>query len=214
VRSSLLLSLLPLLAATTAHADEPPAAPPPVATPAATTPAPDPFDFDLLGDGKPAATAKPASLARLDRQVKLRRRMLLVHQVLGWVTAAALGGTTVFGQLNFNDQFGGPPGSGKGTFTGVHLGFGVATTALFALTGALAIFAPNPYPKPIHFDTGLVHKISMLVAAIGMTAQLVLGPITGAFRGQPAQKDLAIAHTVVGYTTYAFLTVGWVAYFF
>jgi hypothetical protein len=46
-----------------------------------------------------------------------------------------------------------------------------------------------------------LHKIAMAVATAGMVAQVVLGPITGSKEGQLSQRDFALAHQIIGYTT-------------
>ncbi|MEG7973058.1 hypothetical protein, partial [Listeria monocytogenes] len=77
-----------------------------------------------------------------------------------------------------------------------HMGLGIATTAMFATTGSLALFAPNPYPKPIKFDTALVHKVAMAGATAGMVAQIIMGPITGSRAGRSDQAGLALGHVI------------------
>ena len=52
-------------------------------------------------------------------------------------------------------------------------------------------------------DTATIHKIAMTVAAAGMAAQIVLGIITASKEGQSVQRDFALAHQIVGYTTLA-----------
>ena len=48
-----------------------------------------------------------------------------------------------------------------------------------------------------------IHKIAMTVAAAGMATQIVLGIVTASKEGQSSQRDFALAHQIVGYTTLA-----------
>src|SRR5205823_2335728 len=105
-------------------------------------------------------------------------------------------------------------GDDNGRFHDAHLGVGVGSSILFATTGLLALFAPNPYPKPIRADRALLHKISMAAATAGMVTQLVLGPIIGTREGKLDQRDYAAAHLALGYTTFALMATGVFAYVF
>jgi hypothetical protein len=158
-------------------------------------------DFELLPK---EATPDAAALARqreLERQLAKRRTMLHYHQIGGFLTVGSLTATVVLGQLDYSDKYGG--GGDKGTYHAWHRWVAVATTAIFAGTASLALFAPSPIEKPTRLDSATVHKIAMTVAAAGMVTQIVLGIVTASKEGQPAQRDFALAHQIVGYTTLA-----------
>lgn len=175
------------------------------------------LDFNLFGDEKkksPLDEARAAdALAKLERAVRLRRRLLIAHQILGFATLAAVAATDVIGQLNFDDKYT-KSGSDTGKFYNTHEDLGIITTALFATTGVLALVAPNPYPKPIKFDAALVHKASMAAAAACLLLQIVLGPITASRDGKADQRDLAITHLVSGYAMFGFMAAGTLSYVF
>ena len=173
------------------------------------SPSPAPLDFDLFGE---KAQADAARLAALDKKVKLRRSMLKWHQGLGFATLGLLALTLVIGQLDYQDKY--ALGDDTGQFHDAHLGLGIGSTLVFAATGALAIFAPNPYPKPVRADRAMLHKVMMGLATAGMVAQLILGPITGMREGHLDQRDLALSHLVIGYTTFGFMATGVFAYVF
>ena len=167
---------------------------------------PGPGDVDLLP--KPAAP-DPEELARqqeLEGKLQTRRTMLQYHQIGGMLTLATLGATVVFGQLNYNDKYGG--GGDTGRWYDWHKYFAFTSAAIFAGTGALAIFAPSPLPKPARLDTAMLHRISMGVATAGMVTQIVLGFVTAGKNGSVSQRDYALAHQIVGYTTFAATAVG------
>ena len=175
------------------------------------------LDFNLFGDEKkksPLDEAREADrLARLERSVRLRRKLLIAHQILGFATLAAVAATDVIGQLNYDDKYT-KSGSDTGKFYNTHEDLGIITTALFATTGVLALAAPNPYPKPIKFDAALLHKASMAAAAACLLLQIVLGPITASRDGKADQRDLVVTHLVSGYGMFAFMSVGTLAYVF
>jgi hypothetical protein len=53
----------------------------------------------------------------------------------------------------------------------------------------------------VRLDTATVHKISLAVASVGILTQIILGPIIASKEGQLSQRDFALAHQIVGYTT-------------
>ena len=226
MRSVSLVLLLSVAVGGRAFAQEsaaPPSTPAPAAAPSDGSTAAAPaakgsdLDFNLFGDEKkksPLDEAREADrLARLERAVRLRRKLLIAHQILGFATLAAVAATDVIGQLNYDDKYT-KSGSDTGKFYNTHEDLGIITTALFATTGVLALVAPNPYPKPIKFDAALVHKASMAAAAACLLLQIVLGPITASRDGKADQRDLVVTHLVSGYAMFAFMSAGTLAYVF
>jgi hypothetical protein len=155
--------------------------------------------FDLLPR---EAAPDPAAVARqkdLERTLGLRRKMLQAHQLGGFLTMGGLGLTTVLGQLNYNDKYGG--GGDSGRFYEWHRWTAIVTSVIFAGTGALAVLAPSPIDEPVRLDTATLHKIAMATATAGMAAQIILGIVTASREGHISQRDFALAHQIVGYTT-------------
>lgn len=216
--------VLVLLTGAVAGAQQPQASPTPATPPGAAVPSmpspsapPSDFDFDLGGGEKKPAAASPDSeqkrLAALERKVHLRRSLLKWHQALGFVTLAALAVTDIIGTLSYYDKYS-ADGSDTGRFSTYHEGLGIGTASLFGITGILALAAPNPYPKPIRADAALVHKLSMLMATACFAAQIVMGPIMAVSDGKLYQRDLALAHLVIGYGAFAFMGAGTLAFVF
>ncbi len=176
---------------------QPPPAPP---TPpeGRAAPAPD-QDFDLLAPQKaPDEAAKERDLM-LMQQLRLRRTMLQLHQLGGYATMATVTAAVVLGQINYLDKYGG--GGDTGRWIVPHAIAAFTAAGVFTATGLLAVLAPSPLEKPLRVDTATLHKIAMAVAAAGMAAQVVLGPITASKEGQLSQRDFALAHQIIGYTT-------------
>ena len=210
----LLTSLAFLAGVSTVRAENPP---PPNTTTAAPAASPSSdLSFDFFDEGSKEspekAKAKADAAQAIERKAKLRRQMLTAHQAFGFSTLAALAATLVIGQLNYQDQY--VTGQFSGRFERPHLGLGIGTSVLFATTGSLALFSPDPYEKKYRLDTAMVHRVSMALATAGMVTQMILGPITSLRVGYQNQQRLALGHLVTGYATFAFMATGTIAYFF
>jgi hypothetical protein len=156
-------------------------------------------DFNLLAPEKKPDAAALAAQARIQGEARRRRTMLQLHQIGGFATLATMTATVVLGQLNYMDKYGG--GGDFGTYKTAHSISAYTTAAVFTATGLLAFLAPNPFEKPLRVDTATMHKASMIVATAGMATQIILGIATAGKEGTVAQRDLALAHQIVGYTT-------------
>lgn len=178
------------------------------AAPGAGQPAAPP-DFDLFPAEKPVDAATRKKQEEVERSIRLRRSMLQLHQLGGFLTLGALTLTVVSGQLDYIDKYGG--GGDTARFHALHRYSAYSAAGIFAATGLLALFAPNPTDKPLRLDTATLHKIAMSIATAAMVAEVILGPLAGSKEGTLAQRDFALAHQVVGYTalvaTFAGFTV-------
>ena len=176
-----------------------PQAAPPAGQPEGRTPAPPDQDFDLLAPQKAPDEATRTRDVELMHQLSRRRTMLQLHQLGGYATMATLTAAVVLGQVNYLDKYGG--GGDTGRWMTPHAIAAFTAAGVFTATGLLAILAPSPLETPARVDTVTLHKIAMAVATAGMVAQVVLGPITGSKEGQLSQRDFALAHQIIGYTT-------------
>jgi len=168
---------------------------------AATPPDPS-LDFDLLGQAKaPAQKIDDAALKR-------RRTMLDLHQKIGLGLVALQAATTVVGQLNYSDKYGGtaPPVTGRYELS--HSVLAYTTLGVFAVNGALALLAPGSQVKKKEWDRTTLHKVGMALAAAGMAAQGVVGIWADRREGYLDQKRLATTHLVIGYATLVAVGVG------
>jgi hypothetical protein len=203
------------------------AASPPVASPsgpltsAAPTLAPSGkpagLDFEFFGPEDAAAAGADSAerIATASELSQKRRSRLGIHQFLGLTTWAFMAASCIVGQLNYNDLYGG--GSGRGSYMMPHRLLVYSSTGLFTATGIYSLLAPQPYKKPLKFDTGLIHRAAAIGATAGMIAEVVLGFITArtADAGNPSGlKQMAKAHNVVGWTTFGFMTVAGTAWLF
>jgi hypothetical protein len=154
-----------------------------------------------------------ATPPRLQAKIKLARRLMPWHRALGLVTLAMLLASNILGSLDYYDKYD-ARGTDTGQFTGWHEGLSIGATAAFAATGALALAAPNPQRRPLKLDATLVHKLALALAAVGFVAELVLGPISSASDGKLFQRDLAVSHLVIGWTTLGFTSAGVLSFVF
>jgi hypothetical protein len=196
----------PATAAPTPEQAAPPTHPEEVSRPPAPAESPS-LDFNLLPES-PAVPVDPA----MESRIHTRRTMLEIHQALGIATVVLLTTAVVFGQLNYDDRFGGGPN--LGTYSLWHSGFAAAGTITFAASGLLALLAPVPLEKRSELDTITVHKWSMLVATAGFVAEIVLGIYAASREGYVDQASFAQAHLVIGYVTAGAVGVGTAALFF
>ncbi len=157
------------------------------------------LDFDLLGEAKPPPETADAG------KLRLRRKMLKVHQGLGLGLLGLQLATTVVGQLNYSDRYAGGPETNRYRFS--HKALAYATLAMFATNGLVALLAPSP-GTPKKLDRVMVHRIALFTAAAGMATQAVLGTYARGRVGHLDQDRFASAHLAVGYTTLAAVLVG------
>ena len=179
-----------------------------------------PLDFDFFGDKAAgdgtgdSAGENPDLAAEREQQSQTRRWMLKTHQTLGIATWALMAATVTVGQLNYNQLYG---GGGTNKWQGTHQILVLSTSVAFAATAAFSIFAPTPYKKPLHFDSGLVHRIAVIGASLGMVTEGLLGWWTThqANAGNPNNlRTMARAHQIVGFTTFGFLTIAGTVWLF
>jgi hypothetical protein len=159
-----------------------------------------PLDFDLLGDA-PRTQVPPE-----DPSLRTRRRMLNLHQGIGFGLIALQLATTVVGQLNYSDKF--DPVDNTGRYKTTHQVLAYTNLAAFATTGSLALFAPRAKgAKRSGVDRVTIHRIGMAVATAGMLAQGLLGWQTARREGYLDKEDYGRAHLAVGYGTLAAMGV-------
>jgi cytochrome b561 len=180
-----------------------------------------PLDFDFFGDksagsasGEAGGEKSDAEAAEREQAGQTRRWMLKTHQTLGIATWALMAATVTVGQLNYNQLYG---GGGSNKWQGTHQILVLSTSVAFAAAAAFAIFAPTPYKKPLHFDSGLIHRIAVIGATLGMVTEGVLGWWTThqANAGNPNNlRTMARTHQIVGYSTFGLLTIAGTVWLF
>jgi hypothetical protein len=203
MRARALFLLLSVAGAAGAQTPSPPSTP--TAAPPAATGA---DEIDLLPPEKPPDAATLARRKEINDKIRRRRTMLELHQLAGFATLASLTVAVTLGQLDYLDKYAG--GGDSGRWIAPHAVASYTAAAIFTGTALLAVFAPNPTEKPFRLDTATLHKVAMSIATLGYASQIVLGILAARSEGSQAspaarlrQRDFALAHQIIGYTTFA-----------
>ena len=157
---------------------------------------------------RPTTPAEKERIAKLERKVHLRRAAPQVAPGARLRHAGGAGRHRRHRHAQLLRQIHGQRHRHRPLQRPAHEGLGIGTASLFGVTGILALAAPNPYPKPLKLDAALMHKLSMLMATACFAAQIIMGPIMAVSDGKLFQKDMALAHLVIGYGAFAFMGVG------
>ncbi len=137
-----------------------------------------------------------------EKELGLRRTMLTVHEIGGFITLGAMLTTVVYGQLTMN---------GYKSLGDTHVTLATATIASYFTTAALSLLSPPPMIRRKEWNTISIHKGLAIVHFTGM----ILTPLLAdgvAMRergtgrtGLQIDHDKARIHQVSGYiTTVAF----------
>lgn len=125
------------------------------------------------------------------RMIKVRRKMLSIHQIMGLATMASMTATVVGGQLAID---------GRGS--GLHKGSLPVTIGLYSATAALALSAPPKLIRGGGVDTITFHKAFAVLHIAGMILTPLLAPELDEGSGN------AQLHQIFGYATYGAFTAG------
>ena len=134
-------------------------------------------------------------------ELQLRRTMLVMHQVGGFLTLGSMIAALYYGQKSLLD-----PNSGqrKDPYRSKHQLFVTTTIVLYTGTGLLAVLSPPPLIRrdnetsttTIHKTLAWVHFIGMVVTPILGGTVLKRGPI-----GRYVDLNQARFHQISGYVT-------------
>jgi hypothetical protein len=102
------------------------------------------------------------------KDLSLRRTMLTLHQVGGFVTLGLMATTVYFGQMALDNPR-------TRSYRETHSDFVGLTIVSYSLTGALALLSPPPLIRRDEFSTTELHKILAWVHVVGMIVTPILG---------------------------------------
>ncbi len=138
-------------------------------------------------------------------ELQLRRTMLVMHQVGGFLTLGTMIAALYYGQKSLLD-----PNSGtrNDPYRSKHQLFVTTTITLYTATGLLAVLTPPPLiRRDNEFSTTTIHKTLAWVHFVGMVVTPILGatvlkrgPI-----GRYVDLNQARFHQISGYATAAAL---------
>ncbi len=133
-------------------------------------------------------------------ELGVRRTMLTMHQIGGFVTLGLMAGAVVYGQ-RYLDNF-------QRNDRSLHQTFVTATIVSYGLTAALAAFSPPPFIRRNEISTTSIHKTLAWIHFAGM----IVTPILGSMINRRGTDFLAQArlHQVSAYITTAVFTAAMV----
>ncbi len=137
--------------------------------------------------------ASPLTPESRKHELDVRRTMLTMHQIGGFVTLASMLATVYSGQKYLN--------TGQRNDQSLHQTFIPITIACYGLTGLLSVLSPPPVIRRDEISTTTVHKTLAWVHAAGM----ILTPILGAAINKRGASyyDQAHYHQIAAYITTA-----------
>ena len=128
------------------------------------------------------------------KELKLRRKMLVLHQILGFVTLGTMLTADFSGQMILN---------GNAQYQTLHSLSTTATISSYFTTAGLALLAPPPMVIRVkQWDAIKVHRILAALHFSGM----ILTPLLAPNGRNPTLEDLrtkALFHQISAYTTTA-----------
>ena len=134
------------------------------------------FDFPLTPEGR-------------EKEMRLRRNMLGLHQLGGFATLAAMTATVILGQKVYN---------GDRDLLQLHSAMAWTTVGMYFTTASLGLFTPPPMIRRGEWSTVSTHK---LLAAIHFTGMMVT-PYLGSQLAKD-NRQMQTVHLASAYTTTA-----------
>ena len=126
-------------------------------------------------------------------ELGLRRTMLSLHQIGGFVTLGLMGTAAYYGQKVIDGQ----------DFWGAHQSFVAATIVSYSITAMLSILSPPPLIRRDETSTTTIHKTLAWIHFAGMIVTPILGKLIGGRRSFDDQR--ARIHQTAAYITTATL---------
>lgn len=123
-----------------------------------------------------------------EQELGLRRTLLNLHQVGGFMTLAAMLATAFAGQMIVN---------GDESFEKYKAPLAYTTVGLYFTTASLAFFTPPPIVRRPGFNSIAMHKTLAWVHFFGMISTPVVGTMID------GDKDRRMFHQTTGYVTTA-----------
>jgi len=131
------------------------------------------------------------TLENREKELKIRRTLLTIHQTLGIITWFSMAATVTTGQLWLD---------GKLNSAKLHRTLKWPTIIGYSLTGLCAVIAPPPTQRNFEFSNISVHKMLAWGHFLGMVSTPILGRLI--LSSKDYYKSARI-HQIVGYSTFA-----------
>jgi hypothetical protein len=135
----------------------------------------------------------PLTVSNREKELKLRRGMLVTHQVLGFATLGGMIGQGIVGSRLYNAK-----GDRYSNLKDIHEGLGVAVNFTYSTTAIMSLFTPPPLINRDKKASSIrIHKWLAVLHLSGMIATNVLA---GMIEDHPNLKPY---HRAAAYTTFA-----------
>jgi len=143
--------------------------------------------------------AFPLTEESREKEMGLRRTMLTIHEIGGFITLASMLTTVVYGQLTLN---------GNLSLGSTHRAWADATILSYFTTASLSLLSPPPMVRRNEWNTVSIHKGLAFVHFTGMVlTPLLADGIAMHERGSSSpgkiNQDKARIHQISGYITTA-----------
>jgi hypothetical protein len=157
--------------------------------------------------------ASPLTPEVRKHELAVRRTMLTMHQIGGFLTLGSMIATVYFGQKSLNDP---NTGQRNDPYRSTHQALVTSTIVLYATTGLLSVLSPPPLIRRDETSTITIHKTLAWIHFAGM----VLTPIIGSTilkrgpNGRYADLDQARFHQISAYATTVVFTASMIVIMF
>lgn len=151
------------------------------------------FERNLWGENglfRKTGIASPLTPEARKNELRLRRTMLVAHQVSGFVTLGLMLTTVYYGQKVIDGNY---------ALKNTHIGFVDATIATYSLTGLLALLSPPPLIRRDEINTVSIHRALAWVHFTGMFVTPLLAATI--HRRSTSYSDQIRIHQISGYVT-------------
>ena len=142
--------------------------------------------------------ASPLTPESRRSELKLRRTMLVAHEVSGFVTLGLMVTTVYYGQKVLNEYY----TSNYRPLLSKHTQFVDATIATYSITALLSLLSPPPVIRRDEISTVSIHRALAWVHVTGMILTPIIAAIAKKGRGATDMSVLRI-HQISGYITTA-----------
>ena len=159
----------------------------------------------LWGEGgilRGIGIASPLTPEARKHELAVRRTMLTMHQIGGFLTLGSMIATDYFGQMSLSNR---NTGQRDDPYRSRHQTFVTSTIILYSATGLLAILSPPPLIRRDETSTTTIHKTLAWIHVAGMVLTPLIGntilkrgPV-----GRYADLNQARFHQISAYATTA-----------
>jgi hypothetical protein len=137
--------------------------------------------------------ASPLTAVNREKELKLRRGMLVTHQVLGFVTLGGMVGQGIVGAKLYNAT-----GNNYRNLKDLHEGLGAAVNFTYSTTAIMSLFAPPPLINRDKKASSI--RIHKWLAVLHMSGMIATNVLAGMIQDHPNLKPY---HRAAAYTTFA-----------